>query len=151
MPVMTKVEQMSHVTTIEQEVMETLNHWSDVLHAKDLDALAECYTDDARVFDLGCQVEGSDQLRALWEKCLPYFPDSIVVQRKNLQLTVGPEVAVATFYCRLIGMVSVHPSCKSWMRATVCLQKVGDTWKIVHDHISFPIDCGAEKPNYIFD
>ncbi len=48
-------------------------------------------------------------------------------------------------------METDHPSAKSWFRATVCLQKIGGDWKIAHEHASFPVDCGAEKPTYILD
>jgi ketosteroid isomerase-like protein len=29
------------------------------------------------------------------------------------------------------------------------MRKIGDDWKIIHDHLSLPADHGAEKPAYI--
>jgi ketosteroid isomerase-like protein len=138
-------------TDLEQEVMRVLENWSNALRAKDLDALGRCYAEDVRVFDLGARMVGYDNLRALWESCLPYFPNPIGTERKDIQIMAVPGMAPVTFLSRLIGMESDHPSAKSWLRTTVCLRKVGDEWKIVHDHISLPVDCGAEKPTHIFD
>lgn len=72
-------------------------------------------------------------------------------QRQDVQIVAGTELAVATFYSRLTGMDSDHPSAKSWFRTTVCLRKVGETWKTFHDHVSLPVDCGAGKPTYLLD
>jgi ketosteroid isomerase-like protein len=138
-------------TTAKVEVMDVLSKWSLALWNRDLEALGRCYAEDVRVFDLGAQMTGFNKLRALWETCLPYFPSSIGVERKDLQLSIGSDMAVATFYSRLTGMASDHPSAKSWLRTTVCLSKQSGEWKIIHDHVSLPVDCGAEKPTYIMD
>lgn len=138
-------------TAFEAEVMGVLERWSGALLDKDLDALRSCYLDDVRVFDLGTQFTGCDQLRALWESCFPYFANPIGTERKDIQLTVGSNMALVTFLSRLKGMESVHPSAKSWLQTTVGMRKQGDGWKIILDHISLPVDCGAEKPTYILD
>ena len=135
----------------EADVLNLLDRWSQALWNKDLEALRACYAEDVRVFDLGTQVEGYPGLRALWEWCLPYFPNPIGTERKDIQLSVTPEMALATFYSRLTGMESEHPSAKSWLRTTVCMRRIDGEWTIIHDHLSLPVDCGAEKPTYILD
>lgn len=60
-------------------------------------------------------------------------------------------MAVATFFSRLTGMAPDHPSAKSWLRTTVCLRELSESRKIIHDHMSLPVACGAEKPTYILD
>lgn len=141
----------TEATHVESEVMGVLAAWSEALANRDLDALAMCYSDDVRVFDIGTQTIGYDKLRELWKSCFSYFPKPIGTERKDIQTTVGTDVAVVTFLSRMTGMESDHPSAKSWIRATVCMKKTGGEWKIIHDHASFPVDCGAEKPTYIFD
>ena len=141
----------SQLKSAEQEVMAVLEAWSAALYHKDLDALAKCYAKGVQVFDIGAQAVGYDKLRGLWESCFPYFPNPIGTQRKDVQATVGDDVAVVAFYSRLTGMESDHASAKSWIRSTVCLKKMDGQWKIFHEHASFPVDCGAEKPTYLFD
>lgn len=133
------------------EVAAVLEAWGHALHNKDLDALAKCYADDVRVFDIGSQTVGYDKLRGVWESCFPYFPNPIAAERKEIQATVGTDVAVLTFLSRMTGMETDHPSAKSWIRTTMCLTKEAGGWKIMHEHASFPVDCGAEKPTYILD
>jgi len=138
-------------TVVEAEVTSGQARCSHAIWKEDLEALRSCYADDVRVFDLGAQFTGCDQLSALWGSCFPYFANPIGTERKDIQLTVNPDMAVATFLSRLTGMESDHPSAKSWLRTTVCLRKLVDGWKIIHDHISLPVDCSAEKPPYILD
>ena len=132
-------------------VMELLQEWSEAIRQRDMGALAACYLEDVRVFDLGTQLEGFPALRALWESCLPYFSGPIETHRRNIRVEAGQEVAVVSFYSRLTGMQTDHPSTRAWMRTTMCLRNTPDGWKIFHDHVSMPLDCGAEKPAYLFD
>ena len=92
--------------------------------------------------------------RALWDKdleCFPYFANRIGTEREDIELTVSSELAFVTFLSRPVRTESDNPSAKSWLRTSVCLKKLGDGWKVIRDHISLPVDCGAEKPTYILD
>jgi ketosteroid isomerase-like protein len=142
---------MTNHPTAEAEALAVLDAWSQALRDKDLDALGRCYAEGVRVFDLATQVTGYPALRALWEGCLPYFPNPIGTERRDIQCLIGEDMAVITFLSRLTGMESDHPAARTWMRTTVGLQRQAGRWRIVHDHISLPVDCGAERPTYILD
>ncbi len=133
------------------QIAEVLEQCDSALRAKDLDALGECYAQDATVFDVGTQLSGYDGLRAVWEACFPYFPNPIGCERRDMRLEVRADVAVASFLSRMRGMDSDHPSARSWLRTTVCLRRTEGRWRIFHEHSSLPVDCGAEKPAYILD
>lgn len=135
----------------EAEIMNVFARWDGALRVKDLAALEECYMPDVTVFDIGAQLVGYDKLRALWESCLQYFPNPIECERKDLRIEASGSMAVVTCLSRLSGMESDHPSARSWFRATTCLRKTEGVWRILHEHGSFPVDCGAEKPTYIMD
>lgn len=137
--------------SLEAGIMSVFACWDRALKEKDLDALEKCYAREAKVFDIGTQLVGYDKLRSLWEDCFPYFPNPIVCERKDLQVVASADVAVVSFLSRMSGMASDHPSARSWFRATACLRRVGGNWKIFHEHASFPVDCGAEKPTYLMD
>lgn len=138
-------------TPLEVEVVNSLDRLSAALREKDLDALSRCYDQDVRVFDLGMQLNGFADLRALWESCFPYFPNPIGTERKDLQLSTSPDVAIATFLSRVTGMETDHPSARSWLRTTLCMRKLDGDWKIFHEHISLPVDCATETLSYIMD
>ena len=135
----------------EQEVLAVLEAWSRALHGKDLEALSRCYEPGVRVFDLNTGCEGFDELRALWEQCLPFFPRPIGTQRRDLRVEVGSDMALATFHSRLTGMDGDHPSTRSWLRTTVVLRQGPEGWRILHDHFSLPVDCENEKPVYLLE
>jgi uncharacterized protein (TIGR02246 family) len=133
------------------EIKRAFERWDTALREKDLDALAQCYVPDVVVYDIGTQLVGFDKLRALWEGCFPYFPNPIGCERKDVNIQISADIAVATFLSRMSGMESDHPSARAWIRSTICLLRVDGEWRIFHEHASFPVDCGAEKPTYILD
>ncbi len=133
------------------EVMTLLERFDAALNKKDLDALAKCYDDNVRVFDVGAQVEGFGGLRRLWESCFPYFTKPIEIERRDINMHVNDGMAIVSFYSRIKGVETDNPAATSWLRTTMCMKKIDGAWKIVHDHISFPVNCETEKPEYIFD
>lgn len=132
-------------------IEQLIQNWDDALYQKDIDRLITFYTSDCTSFDVGSQMKGPDSIKALWEACLPYFGEHIGIQRKEESLQVTETMALFTSYNRLTGMPSDMDAAKSWLRASMVFQKVGNDWKISHEHISFPFDCEKEKPAYIFD
>lgn len=142
---------MTDDMSIDARIMSVFECCDSALKERDLDALENCYVPDVIVFDIGAQLDGFDKLRALWEGCFPYFPNPIVCERKDVHIQTSADVAIVSFFSRMSGMESDHPSARSRFRATVCLRRVEGDWKIFHEHASFPVDCGAEKPTYIMD
>lgn len=90
-------------------------------------------------------------MRKLWESCFPYFVQPIETQRKDVEITIGGGMALISFLTRVQGTGSDHPAANSWFRATTVLQKQAGDWKIILDHVSFPVDCMEEKPIYLPD
>ncbi len=132
------------------EIMALLERFDAALNKKDLDALAKCYDDNVRVFDVMAQVSGYGELRSLWEHCFPYFTNPIEIERRDIEMHVNDSLAIVTFYSRVSGVQTDSPAATSWLRTTMCMKKIDGAWKIVHDHISFPVNCETEKPAYIF-
>jgi ketosteroid isomerase-like protein len=143
---MSKTGQPTHA-----EIMRAFAQWDTALREKDLDALERCYFPNVVVYDIGTQLVGFDKLRAFWEGCFPYFPNPIGCERKDVRIQASADIAVATFLSRMSGMESDHPSARAWIRSTICFRRLEGEWRIFHEHASFPVDCGAEKPTYIFD
>lgn len=132
-------------------IEQVIKNWDSALYDKDIERLAEYYSEDCTTFDVGAQVKGPEAIKSLWEPCLQFFGDHIGIQRKNESLIVSEELALFTSYNRLTGMASDMDAAKSWLRATVVLRKLEGEWKIIHEHISFPFECDKEKPAYILD
>lgn len=133
------------------EIEAMIKNWEEALYHKNIDQLITFYTADCTSFDVGTQVSGPQAVKALWDPCLQFFGKHIGIERKQEILLVTQDMALYTSYNRLTGMETDMDAAKSWLRSTVVFQKVNGSWKIHHEHISFPFDCEKEKPAYIFD
>ena len=133
----------------EDAVLKILDQCSEAIHVRDLDALGDCYAEDVRVFYLDSQPESFNALRSLWESAFLISPNPITVERKDIKSYASEGVAVVSSLSRLTGIGSQKISSKSWKRATVCIKKINDKWRIIHDHLSLPVDVSTEKFVYI--
>jgi ketosteroid isomerase-like protein len=109
--------------------------------AKDGAKIVSHYTSDAVIFDLSPPLIspfGTDA-RAV-QGWLDTWDGPIDQVARDMQITVGGDIAFAHGFFELSGSPKAangeHVS--FWMRATLCLARDGDGWKIVHDHTSVP-------------
>ena len=133
------------------QIENLIKNWDEALYEKNIDKLVTFYTSDCTSFDVGSQVSGPQAILSLWEPCLHFFRDHIGIERKEESLRITQDMALFTSYNRLNGMETDMDAAKSWLRSTVVFHKIEGSWKIYHEHISFPFDCEKEKPAYILD
>lgn len=135
----------------ETEIRELIAAFDAALNNKDVETLLQDYNEEIVLFDVGTQIKGKEKYKELWSACFPYFEDKIGSERKQMKIYVNDNLAFMHCYSRLSGMKSDDPVTKSWLRVTVCYQKVDGAWKVVHEHASFPADCESGKVSYVFD
>lgn len=140
----------------EAEIFEAITAWERAVWNKDSEGIVDDYVADATLFDIGCQTDSAEATKKLWEMCFPYFEDHIEVQRKDVKIHVNGDNALMTCLSRCKGMKmpetgEVKDMMKSWFRVSVFYQKIDGRWKVIHEHLSMPIDCMNEKPAYILD
>ena len=135
----------------EAEIRELIAACDAALNDKNVEMLLREYDEEIVLFDVGTQVKGRDSYRDLWLACFPYFEDKIGTERKNLTIHVNSNLAFMHCLSRLSGMKSTEPMTKSWIRVTVCCKKIDGKWKVVHEHVSFPVNCESQQITYIFD
>ncbi len=129
-----------------KEVELLMQEWTEALHEKDAELMAHYYGEDAKVFDIGCQTEGRDAYKKLWLSCFPYFGETISIERQQTTIHATDGLAFLYGYVRLSGGQSDDPANLAWSRVTVCCQKIKGTWKVIHEHVSMPIDFAQNKP-----
>ena len=106
-----------------KEIEILMQEWSEALHQKDAELMTHYYSKEAKVFDLGSQTE--------------------------ITIHAADGLAFLYGYSRITGAQTDDPAAHAWCRLTVCYQKIKDTWKVVHEHISMPIDFEQKKPALI--
>ena len=131
----------------EAEIRQLLANWKHALGERDLERLMSLYSRDVVLFDVQppfC-VEGFEALRELWEQCLSDFPEKIPIDIENLHVEAGEETAFAHWMFRVVSHSGDLPLAQTWMRASAGYRKFHGTWKIVHEHISLPIDPTSNR------
>lgn len=108
--------------------------------SKNLDRLLACYLDDAVMFDVKPPIRcvGLEVWRNLWEQCIPYLPDTLGCERRDVVIHIGEGIAFSHWLWRFTGMDMDHEATRAWMRWSSGYLKVGGRWKIAHEHYSFP-------------
>lgn len=133
-----------------KEIEKAMKKWASALKNKDLEKMHEDYAERYRLYDVGSTANSVTETKKLWESCFPYF-EKPEIEYKNLVIEAGNDMAVAYFNSRMRGISVPVPEevTKAWLRGTCVFRKENGTWKCIHEHISFPVNC--ETHQIIFD
>lgn len=145
---MNKTTQASSMS--EQEPFaRILDLYKSAVHAKDVDAFLAIYDDDVHIFDMWGQwsLRGIDAWRKMatdWFSSLG--TDSVVVSADEVEATATGQLAVGHAIVTYTAMSAEGKERRSLNnRLSVGLRKIGDSWKIFHEHTSAPIDHRSAK------
>lgn len=68
----------------------------------------------------------------------------VEIEPRDFKVTVSGDIAFAHGYMHMSGTKKGAPSpVNFWMRETLCLQRKGSGWQIVHEHTSVPFYMDA--------
>lgn len=123
-----------------EEILALTARWDKAVGQLDSAALTRDYRDDVQVFDIGSQLTGRENLKALWEESFGYFGKEPKVYRAQAKIHATSEMAVFHFYSKICGSNQPEHAKSPWCRTTVCFQKIDGQWIVIHEHISMPIN-----------
>lgn len=126
----------------ETAIRTIIENWSVAVEAKNLDGIVADYAEDAVLFDAipPYKIVGKQAIREAWANCLPFFPEQFRSEHSDIVLYVSGDLAVMHGLHHFVPTPADHPSGQTWMRVTVCYQRIDGAWKSVHDHISIPFN-----------
>jgi ketosteroid isomerase-like protein len=133
----------------EAEIRSLLEQRARAIHDKDAETAVGFYAEGIVNFDLapplaqrGKQVtdpEGTRQWFATWE-------GPIEIRLADTTVRVAGNTAYAFGFVHMPGKRTDGTLTDVWARSTVCLERRGTRWEIVHEHTSFPMLMdGTEK------
>jgi uncharacterized protein (TIGR02246 family) len=127
------------VSTSEAEIRALTEHWVEAVRKKDFDAIMSHYADNVAAFDVPppLQINGSDSVRRNLVNWLNMFEGPAQVHFEDTQIIAGDDVA---FLHTLTSVTPEGESNRSWVRVTVCYQKIDGKWLVVHEHASLPFN-----------
>ena len=131
----------NHADDARAEVMAVLDSRVEACRARDIDRLMSLYSPDIVYFDIipPHQFAGADAVRRNFLRWFAEYQGDIGLETHELGLAVSDDVAFAHMLHPDSGTRRNGQDVVVWVRATVCLQRMGDQWLITHEHISFPI------------
>ncbi|MBE9167974.1 nuclear transport factor 2 family protein [Pleurocapsales cyanobacterium LEGE 06147] len=140
-------------TKLETQIQQLISEQQRAICAKDVDRIMSHYATEIIMFDVmpPFQTKGKAAIRKMWEDCLPCFPDSFVIETRDLKITVSDTLAVAHWLFRFTGMEPDHPAMQTWMRVTAVCQNNQGNWQILHEHISVPFDPETSQAAFALD
>ena len=132
----------NHTDTVHAEVMAVLDSRVEACRARDIDRLMSLYSRDIVYFDIipPHQFTGADAVRRNFLRWFAEYQGDIGLETHELSLAVSGDVAFAHMLHPDSGTRRNGQDVEVWVRASVCLQRVGGAWLITHEHISFPIE-----------
>ena len=130
-------------------VHEALARYSAAAYEKDVDAFVSLYSDDLHVFDMwnSWELRGIDAWRAMAAGWFSSLGDErVVVKATDVVATVNGELAMGHATLTYTAISADGQELRSLdNRITLAMRRVGNAWKIFHEHTSGPIDHKTMK------
>ena len=130
-------------------VHEALARYSAAAYEKDVDAFVSLYSDDLHVFDMwnSWELQGIDAWRAMAAGWFSSLGDErVVVKATDVVATVNGELAMGHATLTYTAISADGQELRSLdNRITLAMRRVGNAWKIFHEHTSGPIDHKTMK------
>ena len=122
------------------EVERLLQQWADRTSKGLQDLILEKHSTDAVIYDVlpPMQYVGTKAYRDSWDDWQPETTGENVFRIENLQVTASDDIAFAFGFIRCGGTLPDGKVFGDLVRATFCLTKSADAWRITHQHISMP-------------
>ena len=125
--------------TDEAEILNLVERMLQANHDKDAAAFAAPFTFDAAVFNLAPPLvhHGIDlEEKQAWYES---WSTPVDLESRDLKVTVSGNLAFCHGFLRMTGTKKgAEGPVSFWMRETLCLERTGSEWKIVHEHTSVP-------------
>jgi uncharacterized protein (TIGR02246 family) len=132
-------------------VIKMIEAYKAAVLAKDVDAFCALYAADVHIFDMWGQwsMRGIDAWRAMaqgWFASLD--TEQVIVDANHIESVITDELAVGHAIFTYTAVSAEGEKMRSLdNRITVVLKRTGDSWKVIHEHTSAPIDHATLKAN----
>lgn len=108
-------------------------------HNKDSTAATAAYASDAMIFDLAPPLisamgTDADKLQAWFDG----WEGPVDRLTRDLAISVEGDLAFCNVLLRTSATTKRGEHAKFWTRVTLCLRRMGGSWRIVHEHESVP-------------
>lgn len=132
---------MSEMNALQAQVYAVLEDWAKATRQNRKDDILKHHVPDLVIFDVlpPMKYESTEAYRQSWDDWQPETQGEGQFDLENLSLTVSTDLAFAHCFIHCGGTMPNGHIFEDLVRATFCLKKMYGEWKILHQHISKPI------------
>ncbi len=131
------------MSKFESTVTRTFDVYKQAVYDKDVDAFMHLYEANVRVFDTWgtWSYEGANAWRKMVEGWFSSLGDERVrVSFDDVQVIGGEDILTANAVATYAGVSAEGKELRAMQnRLSWVLKRIGDDWKIVHEHTSAPV------------
>jgi uncharacterized protein (TIGR02246 family) len=127
-------------TTDEAAIRDLVENWARAVRAKDLEGILAHHSPDMLMFDVPPpeQSKGIEAYKKTWDLFFAWSQDSGVFDIREMNVTVGSDVAFVTALMKCAGTEANGDKVELKFRLTMGLRKIGGQWTVTHEHHSIP-------------
>ena len=127
------------------------DQYAAAVRAKDLDGIMKTYApgSDLFVFDVvpPRQYAGADAYRKDWKGFIDMFKGPIKFSVSDLSIDAGGKMAYSHSVQHISGTDTKGKPVDMTVRVTDVYRKLGGDWRVVHEHVSVPVNLDTGKPD----
>lgn len=123
-------------TKDETAIRALVDAFVKAIRARDIDAVMSAFAPDVVSFDLGPPLAhgGGEEFRKRWQGLFEGRTTPLDYDIPEITVVVGGDVAFSHSLNRTNGAP------ERWVRWTACYRRIDGWWRIVHEHVSAPVD-----------
>ncbi|HEY4358742.1 MAG TPA: nuclear transport factor 2 family protein [Acidobacteriaceae bacterium] len=127
-------------TADRSEIRKVLEAWAETTREGELDRVLINHDSDALIYDVlpPMKYEGTEAYRRSWGEWQPETEGEGQFELQDLEITANASLGFAHGFIQCGGKTPAGVEFSDTVRATFCLRKLEDQWKVVHQHISKP-------------
>lgn len=132
-------------TNDESAIRVNIEARARAIRARDVEALLAFYAPDVKTFDLVTPLvnEGLEAVRQRVTDWFASFASAIEYRVRKIELHLAGDVAFEHHLVHVEGWTKPGEHVRMWFRESVGYRKIGDVWKVVHQHSSVPMDMST--------
>ena len=134
-------------TEDEAAIRSLIDGFVAAIRSKDLDGVMSVFAPGVLSFDLGPPLQhgAGDAFERRWRELFHAYPGAIDYEVRELAVVVSGEAAFSHSLNRTAGTMSNGKNNERWVRWTACFRKADGRWRIVHEHVSVPVNLRGGK------
>ena len=138
------------ITRDQSVILALIDRMKKARYDKNPQSVAASYTPDAVIFSLAPPLVHHGIDIAATQTWFDTWNGPVEIEPRDFHITVSGDIAFCQGYMRLAGnKKGVDQPVSFWMRETLCLERDGNTWRIVHEHASVPFYLdGSLRPAF---